>query len=109
MTSNAYVLKYNIKYALNDPKVREADRQTIIQTQKECNLMHKIYYGYAFADTLLSFYFLRKSYGANSHAFRKMLAKHVFFLTVRLVAVYEFVEYSANTHLEQRVRPVLEK
>jgi hypothetical protein len=26
MTSNAYVLKYNIKYALNDPKVSEADR-----------------------------------------------------------------------------------
>lgn len=71
--------------------------------------MHKMFYGYAFADAILSFYFLRRSYGANSHAFTKMLQKHVLFLTTRLVAVYECVEFSGNKHLEQRVKPVLDK
>lgn len=56
MASNFYVLKYNIKRALDEPKdsstasLSEQDRATLRQAQTECKYIDNFVYLYCIAD-----------------------------------------------------------
>ena len=86
--SNAYVLKYNIKYTLADPAVSQADKQQLRQVQRECDYMQKGFYLYCFCDFMFSSYMLNKQFAHNTHSLNKYLQTRVIFLTLRLSGLY---------------------
>lgn len=62
-----YILKYNLKYALNDPAFSEKDKEKIRQAESISKGITNGYYAYAIADVIWSIRSLRAAYGHNSH------------------------------------------
>jgi len=67
--------------------------EALKQAQKQVDLMNKGFQFYAVADLGLSAFMLKRSYGHNSHTLAKMTQKTVLFLSVRMLFVYEGVNY----------------
>ena len=114
-SSNFYVLKYNIKHALEESEhsstqsLTAEERKTLRQAQKECRMIDYFFYSYSTVDLLTSIYTLRKFYAHNSHTYIRMLQKSVLFLAIRIVLVYELTNHLSVKHLESRALPILAK
>jgi hypothetical protein len=78
-SSNFYVLKYNIKHALEESKnsttqsLTAEERKTLKQAQKECKMVDYFFYAYSGIDFISSVRMLRKHYAHNSHTYTRML------------------------------------
>lgn len=112
-SSNFYVLKYNIKHALEESEhsstqsLTADERKTLRQAQKECKLIDYFFYAYSGIDLISTIKALRKHYAHNSHTYIKMLQKGILFLAFRIVAVYELTNHLSVKHLESRALPIL--
>ena len=105
----AYVLRYNIKYALADSNTSAGDKAILSQAQGESSFMSQMFWVYAGIDIFATSYWLNKYYASNTHLFKRMLQKNILFLTLRVAFLYEAIEYFAGVHLEKRVGPILNK
>ena len=70
-------------------------------------MIDRAFYCYFLGDMVLSSYLMKRSYGHNSHTFKKMLTKGILLMAIRITAVYEATSYFSTSHLEKRCRPVL--
>lgn len=114
-SSNFYVLKYNIKHALEESEhsstqsLTTDERKILRQAQYECKLIDYFFYTYSCIDFFSTVRALRKNYAHNSHTYIRMLQKGILFLAIRIVAVYEFTNHMSVKHLESRALPILAK
>lgn len=114
-SSNFYVLKYNIKHALEENKNSNAqsltasEKQTLRQAQKECKMIDYFFWCYTCVDSIATIRILKNHYSHNNHTYNKMLQKGVLFLALRIVAVYELTNHISMKHLERRAIPILSK
>lgn len=71
--SQYYVLKYNLKYALDDPKISDNTKKQIREAEKISKGISNSIYGYALADLAWTMRNYRKNYSHNSHLLQKHL------------------------------------
>jgi len=112
MSNNQYyILKYNLKYALNDTSglYSETDKQQIRQAEKLSGLFTKGFYLYAIGDMIWSVRSTKQAYGHNKHSLLKMKQRLILFLAVRLFFCYEATEYAAMWYLTSQTQNIVRK
>jgi hypothetical protein len=95
-------LKYNLKYALDDPKVSEKDKNTIREAEKISKIISNSFYPYAFIDNFWSIRSYKRQFGKDEHLLMKSLMKGIFFISFRIFIVYEATNYLSMWYLKDK-------
>ena len=71
--------------------------------------MEKSVWLYSGLDMALSSFLLMKRHRHNSHSLKKQMQKTIFFVSLRISAIYCGVEYYSKLHMAERCKPILAK
>ncbi|CDW91653.1 UNKNOWN [Stylonychia lemnae] len=104
-----YILKYNLKYALNNPQTSEQDKKTIIVTEQISNGIVYSYYIYAVASTFLAIRRFKQKYTGDSHLFQMQNTKFIFWHSFKLFVLYELAEYAQMQYMVQQTQHLVKK